>query len=74
MASWNSTTLTELGSVGLSLIDAPVLRNMRWGELRAGLRSIFVEDDYFSGEEKYHVSTETIYRVTIANIKNPTLA
>ena len=62
--------MTDLGSVGLALIDAPVLRNMERTQLRKGLRRIFVEDDYFSGEEKYHVSTETTYRVTIHNSKN----
>ena len=50
MTFWNSTTLTNLGSVGLALIDASVLRKMQQRELRIGLRRIFVEDEYFSGE------------------------
>ena len=53
---WNSTTLTDLGSVGLAMIDASVLRKMEQHELRVGLRRIFVEDEYFSGEN-YIVSS-----------------
>ena len=58
MTFWNSTTLTDLGSVGLAMIDASVLRKMREGELRAGMRRVFVEDEYFLGTDKYQVSLD----------------